>query len=209
MTMADIWLTPAARVALDELPPAQAEAVHDAISDIDSDPGQRIDLPGAPAAEPFLAKEPRDPAAPAVIYRRTATDETGDWLVVSLMNRDGYRAARQAEQELANYPAARNIVNAVVAGTVATAPTGATDSADDPADPYLASVREEVTEATEKYGPAPTGEQIFHGSPWSHIEASVWNDERVRMDLKAKVIAAIRAERARYEQSRKQRRQTA
>ena len=45
------------------------------------------------------------------------------------MNRDDYRAARQAEQALAaTPPAVRELVNGVVAGTVATvnvaAPTG-------------------------------------------------------------------------------------
>jgi hypothetical protein len=124
MTMADIWLTAAAEAAFGELKataPDQADAVSDAINDITVRPGQRINLPGAPPAEPFLAKEPRDPGAPAVIYRRTTTDEPGEWLVVSLMNRDDYRAARQAEQTLAAAPpAVRDFVNAVVAGTVAT-----------------------------------------------------------------------------------------
>lgn len=122
MTMADIWLTAAARDALGKLPPGQAEAVNGAIGDITADPGQRIDLPGAPLAEPFLAKEPSHPDAPAVIYRRATPGEPGDWLVVSLMNRANYQAARRAEQELTTYPpAVREFVNAVVAGTVATA----------------------------------------------------------------------------------------
>jgi hypothetical protein len=122
MSMADnIWLTAAAGATLEKLPPAQAEAVNEAIADIFAKPGQRIDLPGAPPAEPFLAKEPSDPDAPAVIYRRATPDEPGEWLVVSLMNRADYRAAQQAEQELAAYPPAiREIVNAAVAGTVAT-----------------------------------------------------------------------------------------
>ena len=121
MTMADIWLTAAARAALEKLPSVQAEAVHSAIDDINAAPGQRIDLPGAPPAEPFLAKEPRHPDAPAVIYRRTTTGEPGHWLVVSLMSRADYRAALRAEQELTTYPpAVREFVNAVVAGTVAT-----------------------------------------------------------------------------------------
>jgi hypothetical protein len=126
MTMADIWLTAAARATLQRLPAAQAAAVRSAIDDITTEPGQRIDLPSAPPAEPFLAKEPRDPDAPAVIYRRTTPDEPGDWRVVSLMNRSDYRAARRAEQQLTNYPpAVRELVNAVVAGTVATITTAA------------------------------------------------------------------------------------
>lgn len=121
MTMADIWLTTAARAELDKLPPAQAEAVNDAIGDIPANPGQPLDIPGAPPAEPFLAKEPRDPDAPAVIYRRTTTEEQGHWVVVSLMNRADYRAFRHADQQLGSYPpAVREIVNAAVAGTVST-----------------------------------------------------------------------------------------
>jgi hypothetical protein len=136
MTMADIWLTAAAGTAFSGLQataPSQAVAVNEAINDINVRPGQPIDLPGAPPAEPFLAKEPNDPRAPVVIYRRATTDEEGDWLVVSLMNRDDYRAARQAEQTLALAPpAVRNFVNTVVGGTVAsitvTAPPGTVTS---------------------------------------------------------------------------------
>jgi hypothetical protein len=124
MTMTDIWLTAAAEAAFSELQataPDQAAAVSEAINNITAREGRRIDLPGAPAAEPFLAIEPRDPDAPAVIYRHAANGEPGKWLVVSLMNRDDYRAARQAEQALAaTPPAVRELVNGVVAGTVAT-----------------------------------------------------------------------------------------
>ena len=124
MTMADIWLTTAAEAAFSELQatsPDQADAVSDAINTIIAADGRRIDLPGAPAAEPFLAIEPRDPDAPAVLYRHAANGEPGKWLVVSLMNREDYRAARQAEQALATTtPAVRELINGVVAGTVAT-----------------------------------------------------------------------------------------
>ena len=130
--MADIWLTAAAEAAFSELQataPDQADAVSDAINNITAADGRRIDLPGAPAAEPFLAIEPRHPDAPAVIYRHAANGEPGKWLVVSLMNRDDYNAARQAEQAVAaTPPAVRELINGVVAGTVATvdvtAPTG-------------------------------------------------------------------------------------
>ena len=123
--MADIWLTAAAEAAFSELQataPDQADAVSEAINTITAADGRRIDLPGAPAAEPFLAIEPRAPDAPAVIYRHAANGEPGKWLVVSLMNRGDYRAARQAEQALASSPpAVRDLINGVVAGTVATA----------------------------------------------------------------------------------------
>ena len=136
MTMADpdTWLTAAAEAAfskLQETAPRQAAAVSEAIDTIPTTSGQRIDLPGAPPGEPFLVLEPRgDLDAPAVIYRHATADEPGKWLVVSLMNRDDYRAARQAEQALAaTPPAIREFVNGVVAGTVGTtdvnAPAGA------------------------------------------------------------------------------------
>ncbi len=102
----------------------------EAINNITAADGRRIDLPGAPAAEPFLAIEPRQPDAPAVIYRHAANGEPGKWLVVSLMNREDYRAAMQAERALANSPpavpppAVRELVNGVVAGTVATPKAG-------------------------------------------------------------------------------------
>jgi hypothetical protein len=45
---------------------------------------------------------------------------------VSLMNREDYRAARQAERALASTPpAVRDLINGVVAGTVATADVAA------------------------------------------------------------------------------------
>lgn len=133
MGMADIWLTAAARSALEELSSGQARAVNAAIRDIPGKRGQRFNIPGAPPAEPFLAIEPEDSDAPVVIYRRTTTDEQGDWLVVSLMNRSDYHAVRRAEQSLAAAPPAiRDIVNAVVEGTVATvnvtAPPGTASS---------------------------------------------------------------------------------
>ena len=126
MTMADadIWLTAAAEAAFSELQataPRQAAEVATAINDIPVGPGRRIDVPGAPPAEPFLAIEPRDPKAPAIIYRHANGDEPGKWLVVSLMNRGDYRAALKAELALAAAPPAiRELVNAAVAGSVAT-----------------------------------------------------------------------------------------
>jgi hypothetical protein len=124
MTMADIWLTPAAREEFDHLQesaPDQAVAVSDAIDEIPAGADRRIDLPGAPVEAPFLVKESRHRNAPVVIYRRTTGDERGKWLVVSLMNRGDYHAALKAEQTLdAAPPAVRNFFNAVVSGTVAT-----------------------------------------------------------------------------------------
>src|SRR6202008_2066634 len=72
--------------------------------------------------KPFLAIDPRDPDAPAFIYRHAANGEPGKWLVVSLMNREDYRAARQAGRAIATTPpAVREIVKGVGGGTVATA----------------------------------------------------------------------------------------
>lgn len=122
--MADIWLTAAAQDAYSELlaaAPAQAEAVSEAINDITAHPGRPINLPGSPPAEPFLANEPRHPDAPAVIYRRSTPGEQGDWLVVSLMKRANYRAAREAQQALANYPpSVQSLIEQVAHGAVTT-----------------------------------------------------------------------------------------
>jgi hypothetical protein len=121
---ADIWLTPAVSRVLDELErsaPAHARAVNAAIRDIGVKQGVRLNIPTEPPAEPFLAVRPTLRDAPVVIYRRTTPEEQGDWLVVSLMKPDDYRAARHAEEVVANAaPAVRKLVNAVVAGTVAT-----------------------------------------------------------------------------------------
>ena len=81
---------------------------------------------------------------------------------------------------------------------------------DDPRDPYIASVREEIAEAIKRYGAAPTGEQIFHGAPASYVEAAVWDDERMGARSKEMAIAAMRAERDKYySRSEEQRRHTA
>jgi hypothetical protein len=120
MTMAQIMLTAAARTVLDNLPPAQAEEVNDAIGSIADEPGQVLGIPGASPAEPFLAKVPRGPDAPVVIYRRAATSELGDWLVVSLMERPDYVTFREAERQIMGVPpAVRDIVNAAVSGATA------------------------------------------------------------------------------------------
>ena len=125
MSMADMWLTPAAQEEFSQLQataPDQANAVSDAINEIPAaNPGHLINLPGAPVGAPFHAMVPRHPDAPVVIYRHMITGEAGRWLVVSLMNRDDYHGARRAEQILAGAPpAVREFVNAVVEGTVAT-----------------------------------------------------------------------------------------
>jgi hypothetical protein len=121
MTMADIWLTAAARGELEVLSPEAKLAVVETISAIGDRRGERLDIPVASAAEPFLALEPAVRQAPVVIYRRTTPEERGDWLVVSLMKRDEYDAARRAEEALAVAPASvRDIVNAAVAGTAST-----------------------------------------------------------------------------------------
>lgn len=123
MAMAEIWLTAAAEEEFNRLQaaePRSAAAVHAAIDAIPSKPGRRLDLPGANQAEPFLAEEPGVSGAPVVIYRRTTPEEAGDWLVVSLMKRDDYRAARRAEVALAATPPAfREFVDTLVAGSVA------------------------------------------------------------------------------------------
>lgn len=60
------------------------------------------------------------PWAPVVVYRQASRDEHGDWLVVSLLDRDSYRAAADAELELSAIPpATRDALGAVIGSTVA------------------------------------------------------------------------------------------
>jgi hypothetical protein len=117
--MVDIRITAVAEAALNALGARQADAVSDAISSIPVTNGERIDLPGVQPPSPFLVTEPADRSAPVVLYRAAARGEEGDWIVVSLIKRDEYEAARKAERTLAGSPpAVRDLANAV-AGTLA------------------------------------------------------------------------------------------
>lgn len=82
---------------MEDLDPHQAEAVARAIAAVSEDRGRpiRIDLPGGPANRVYKALAPSDPEAPVVIYRQAAG---GTWLVAALLDRDKYRAYREAEQ---------------------------------------------------------------------------------------------------------------
>lgn len=60
-------------------------------------------------------------AGPVIIYRSMLSSEGEGWLVVSLLSPAEYRNIGRAEELVTASPAAREIVNAVVAGTVATA----------------------------------------------------------------------------------------
>jgi hypothetical protein len=123
MSMTDIRVTPEAQAALDALSkaqPAQAQAVHAAMNDLGISTGEPLHIPSAPPGTPFLALKTSLPDAPVVVYRRTTPDEPGDWLVVSLLSPEEYQQLRRAEEALGADPAAREIFNAVVAGTVPT-----------------------------------------------------------------------------------------
>ena len=123
MSMTDIRITPAAQAtfdALSEAKPERAEAVHAAIREIGTRTGEPLDIPGSPPDTPFLALKTSLRDAPVVVYRRTLPDEPGDWLVVSLLSPEEYQDVRRAEEIMSTAPAVREIVNAVVAGTVAT-----------------------------------------------------------------------------------------
>ena len=74
-----------------------AAAVTRTILRIPQDTGKpiRLDVPDDPPGREYLALLPDLQEAPAVIYRR----ENPGWLVTALMDRDKYRAYRQAEQK--------------------------------------------------------------------------------------------------------------
>jgi hypothetical protein len=97
-------------------------AVDLALATLDERPGRPINLPGAPAGTSYLGLPTRRSAAgPVIIYRPMLPSEGEGWLVVSLLSPAEYRNIGRAEELVTASPAAREIVNAVVAGTVATA----------------------------------------------------------------------------------------
>lgn len=127
MSMVQIWLTAAADADYQALPEIDQVAVASAIATIAAGPAHpgfryahRLNIPAGPGGEPFFALR-SGAGAPVVIYRRTGSDEQGDWLVVSLMKPDDYDAVIRAEETLAAAPpVVRRLVDAVVAGTVST-----------------------------------------------------------------------------------------
>ncbi len=120
--MAEIRITRSAREQIGTLDAAAARAVDSALAALDERPGRPINLPGAPAGTSYLALPTRRSAAgPVIIYRPTLPSEGEGWLVVSLLSPEEYRNIGRAEELVTASPAAREIVNAVVAGTVATA----------------------------------------------------------------------------------------
>ena len=93
-----------------------------ALATLDERLGRPINLPGAPAGTSYLGLPTRRSAAgPVIIYRSMLPSEGEGWLVVSLLSPTEYRNIGRAEELVTASPAAREIVNAVVAGTVATA----------------------------------------------------------------------------------------
>lgn len=120
--MADIRITQSALQMLRALDDADSRAADAALAIIDEQPGQPINLPGAPAGTSYLALPARrNPGGPVIIYRPLLPTEGEGWLVVSLLTPEEYRDIGRAEELVTASPAAREIVSAVVAGTVATA----------------------------------------------------------------------------------------
>jgi hypothetical protein len=129
MSMADIRITQSALQQLNALDDADAQAVDAAIQAIDAGTREPVRLPGAPPGTSYLARPTRrNPGGPVIIYRPLLPDEGDGWLIVSLLKPEEYRDLRQAEELVATSSAAREIVNAIVAGTVGTvkvsAPSG-------------------------------------------------------------------------------------
>src|SRR5581483_1417036 len=72
----------------------------------------------------------------------------------------------------------------------------------DPADPWLLSVRQDIADATMRYGAGAAGAQIFRGEAWSRSEAEVWDNGQLNRKTKELLIASTRANRAQYEAGR-------
>jgi PHD/YefM family antitoxin component YafN of YafNO toxin-antitoxin module len=125
--MADIRITQSALQMLRALDDADSRAVDAALAVIDEQPGQPINLPGAPAGTSYLALPARrNPGGPVIIYRPLLPMEGEGWLVVSVLSHEEYRDIGRAEELMASSPAAREIVSAIVAGTAATSTVSAT-----------------------------------------------------------------------------------
>jgi hypothetical protein len=119
--MAEIRVTRRAQEQINALDDAGARAVDWAIQGIGERTSEPIKLPGAPPGTTYLALPARNATAgPVIIYRPLLPDEGDGWLILSLLSREEYRNIRQAEELVATSPAAREIVDAAVAGTVAT-----------------------------------------------------------------------------------------
>lgn len=73
---------------------------------------------------------------------------------------------------------------------------------DDPHDPWIRPVREQVEAAERIGGGYATGSQVFFGSPASSTEASIWDDRTFSRESKILAIATLRAWRARDEAGR-------
>jgi hypothetical protein len=118
--MADIRITQSALEQVRALDDADALVVDSAIGKLGEGTGEPIRLPGAPAGTSYLALWARNRGGPVIIYRPLLPGEGDGWLIVSLLSANEYRDMRRAEELVATSPAAREIVNALVAGTVGT-----------------------------------------------------------------------------------------
>ena len=73
---------------------------------------------------------------------------------------------------------------------------------DDPHDPWLSAIRQQVAAARLIHGDDVTGSQIFFGTPSSSYEAGLWDDKRFNEESRVILIALQRAYRARDEAGR-------
>jgi hypothetical protein len=119
--MADIRITRSAREQIDALNDIDAQAVDAALQVLDTRPGKPINLPGAPAGTSYLAVPAwtqDGSSGPVIAYRpRLPTEGTG-WLVLALLSPEQYQDMRRAEELAATTPAVRELIQAIVAGTV-------------------------------------------------------------------------------------------
>lgn len=121
MSMAEIRITQSALDQLNALGDEDARAVDEAIEAMDQGTREPVRLPGAPPGTSYLALPTRrNLRGPVIIYRPLLPGEGDGWLIVSLLNAEEYRDLRRAEDLAATSSAAREIVNAYVAGTVST-----------------------------------------------------------------------------------------
>lgn len=74
---------------------------------------------------------------------------------------------------------------------------------DNPDDPWIRTVTEDIQAAWEIHGEDATGAQVFNGAPESSTEALIWDDKRLSEESKLLGIATLRAWRHRDEAGKK------
>lgn len=94
----------------------ERDAVDAAVENLSEESGEPIDLPAALKGAAYRAIKTSGGDTPVVIYRAVPEGEGGGWLILSLMSPDEYKDVLEVQERLAEVPAARDLVETVLAG---------------------------------------------------------------------------------------------